>query len=110
MDVRVGQFEWDTAANEPAPVFRLFDSNGIKDRLAGLGIVPYTGLEYGPGLQKPPRIINGVAEPRQGQKYKVENVTLLTALNTIVASYGDAFWWYEEQKCGGQKTYRISVR
>ncbi|HLK63474.1 MAG TPA: hypothetical protein VKU19_08540 [Bryobacteraceae bacterium] len=110
MDVQIERFEWDTAANEPSAIFRIFDANGVKSHLTALGLTPYSGLQAFTWLQKAPKVVNGVPEPRRGQKYKLENVTVLTALNAIAAAYGDEFWLYEERKCGGEKTYRISVR
>jgi hypothetical protein len=109
MDFPIRQFEWNTAAFAGLTVGRLFRSKGVDDRLARLGMV--AGLETGPGLQKPPRVINGVPDlPRKGQEQKTENLTLLQTLNAIVVSYGDGSWLYEEQQCGNNKMYRISGR
>jgi hypothetical protein len=109
MDFPIRQFEWDTAAFAGLTVDRLFRSKGVDDRLVKLGMV--AGVQTGPGLQMPPRVINGVPEPpRKGREQKIENLTLLQALNAIVVSYGDGSWLYEEQKCGGENIYRISAR
>ncbi len=109
MDVHIQRFEWDTTASVHLTLSQVFDLAAVKSRLANLGIA--AGLEFGPGLQRPPRLINGIPEPPpKGQRWKVENLTTLAALNAIAASYGSGFWWYEERTCDGKTTYRVSVR
>jgi hypothetical protein len=111
MDVRVQHLEWDTTAAMRLGVENVFQVAAVRDRLAGLGVTdaPNGGL----GLQKPPRVINGVPVPEpppKGRRWQVENVTVLTALNAIAASYGTGFWHYDEWACDGKKVYRLSVR
>jgi hypothetical protein len=110
MDIRVSQLEWDTTDYIHVPVDRLLTALGFHERLATEGVV---GRPLSPStLSKPPRVIDGVPERRvKIHRGKVENTTLLGALNAIVASYGgDAFWFYEEEKCGSQRTYQLIVR
>ena len=116
MALRVPQFEWDTADHVQGTVRRHFDSGAIKEHLSGLGLAE-EDLQYGLGLQRAPRIINGVPEPpAPGQRCRLQDVTILAALNRIVASYkmaaeyNDAFWSYEGRRCGSEKTYQISAR
>jgi len=75
-------------------VGRLFDLSAVKRRSAELGAVVEIAI---PGLQRAPRV--GAPLPK-GREWKAENVTLLTALNRIAASYGNARWVYEERTCG----------
>ncbi len=104
MDVRIPQFEWDTTDSLYSNTQRLFSVPVVRMQLARMS----PGLDHGPGLQKPPRIANGVPvlePPLQGSKHQIENLTLMSACNAVVASYGGGSWWYEEQKCEGKITY-----
>ncbi len=109
MDVRIERFEWDTTAAVYLAVSNLSQSDSVRRRLAALGAAE--ALQQGPGLQPVPRIVNGVAEPRPpGRRYRVEGVTLLSALNAVVASYPNAIWYYEEWHCAGRRTYSFFAR
>jgi hypothetical protein len=106
MDIRIQHIDWDTTASVNLSIDTVFHVGGVGGLLAKLGIA--AGLEEGPGLQRPPRVVNGVPEPPpQGRKYELENVSVLTALNAVVASYGSAIWWYDERTCDGKTTYRL---
>jgi hypothetical protein len=111
MDVRVQRFEWDTMAAMRLNVENVFQVAAVRDRLAGLGVTD--APDHGFGLQRAPRLINGVPVPEpppKGRKWQVENVTVLAALNAIAASYATGFWHYDEWACGGRKVYRLSTR
>jgi hypothetical protein len=107
MRLRIDHFSWDTAALPTAAVANLLQSGAVRDRLAELGIAG--GLQEVLGLQPAPPVVNGVPVLPKGRQWKVENATLETVLNRIVASYGSAQWVYEEKTCGGEKTYRMTV-
>jgi hypothetical protein len=111
MDVRVQRFEWDTRTAMRLSVENVFQVAAVKDRLAGLGVTDAPNGGF--GLQRPPRVINGIPVPEpppKGRKWQVENVTVLVALNVIAASYGTGFWHYDEWACGGRKVYSLSTR
>jgi len=100
LDAPVERIAWDTNEAASASVGRVFDLSAIKRRSVELGT---TGETVIPGLQQAPRV--GVPLPK-GRVWKAENVTLLTALNRIAASYGDVRWVYEERSYG-TKTLRV---
>jgi hypothetical protein len=95
---------WDTNEAPSASVGRLFRLDAVTRRFVALGI---TGGMIIPGLRKLPRLVDGIPQVPKGREWKVENVTLLAALNRIAASYGDARWVYEESTCGAVKSYRV---
>jgi hypothetical protein len=109
LSAHVRGFEWDTTAAVSLSMQRIFDLPEIRSVLSKTGMA--SGLEDGPGLQQPPRVLNGLPEPApQGRKYEIRNTTVLAVLNAVATSYETAFWWYEERTCGGQTTYRLSAR
>jgi len=96
LNAPIERFAWDTNETPGRSVGRLFDLSNVERRLIELGI----GRELVTlGLQQAPRVF-GAPQAPTGREWKVENVTLLTALNRIVASYGNARWVYEERNCG----------
>jgi hypothetical protein len=98
LDTPVGGFVWDTNDTANFSVGRLFDLTRIKRRFIELGI---TRELVTPGLQRAPRAFGGPPTPT-GREWRVEYVTLLTALNRIAASYGNVRWVYEETTCGSK--------
>jgi hypothetical protein len=107
LNAPIEQFAWDTTDPAITSAGRVFALSTIKHRLAELGLI---GGVDASGLRRPPRVVDGIPQIPKGREWKVENVTLLTALNRIAASYGDARWWYEERTCGTERTYRVQVR
>jgi hypothetical protein len=111
IDLRIQHFEWDTTASVHLSVANVFQAAAVRSRLTSLGIA--SGFDDIPGLQRPPRVINGVPVPEpppNGRKWKVENLSVLAVLNAVAASYGTAFWWYEECTCDGKTSYRLGVQ
>jgi hypothetical protein len=101
LDTLVERIAWDTNEAVSLSIDRVFGLSTVKRRLVELGL---SGEIIIPGLQRPPRV--GVPLPK-GREWKIENVTLLGALNRIAASYGDVRWVYEERHCETVKTYRV---
>lgn len=106
LNLRISEFEWDTGAHVRANVGRVFGPS-VRRVLAESGVV--AGLHSESVLQNAPPVVNGVPELPRGRKLKIENVTVLSALNAVVSSYGQAVWVYEEQTCDGRKTYWLSA-
>jgi hypothetical protein len=109
LQTSVTRFEWNTSAAVQLNVQRLFQSDAVRNRISQLGLV--AGLDRGPGLQRPPRVVDGVIEaaPR-GEAKTLDGVTLIGVLNAVVASYRTAVWRYEERTCEGPTTYSVLVR
>jgi len=107
LDAHVERLAWDTTDPAIVSVGRVFGLSAIKHRLAELG---FTGDVDVTGLQETPRVVDGVPQKPKGRGWKIENLTLLTALNRVAASYGVFRWWYEERTCGTDKTYRVGAR
>jgi hypothetical protein len=74
----------------------LFGLSNVERRFVELGVAREVVI---PGLQPAPCVFCGPKKPT-GREWKAENVTLLTALNRIAASYGNVRWVYEERTCG----------
>ncbi len=102
----ISRLEWDTGSSASLSLNRL--SRVAANNLAQLGFI--SGLNSGLGLQKPPRVVDGVAIPLPpGKRFSVENTSLLGALNAIVASYGAVVWTYVERRCDQPPTFQLSV-
>lgn len=106
MQVRVPDFEWDTSDFVRRTMDRLFLSGPVRTFLEGAererGIISIVQPS------KPPRIINGVAVPENpGERHVIREQRLIDLLNSIVASYGDGVWSYQEWSCGGKKYFQI---
>jgi hypothetical protein len=102
LDAPIESIAWNTNETAGRSVGRVFDLSTVKRRLAELGITAEMGVG---GLQRAPHVFGGPEIPT-GRDWEAKNVTLLTALNRIAASYGDLRWQYEERTCG-TKTYRV---
>jgi len=106
MRVRIESFQWNTREHVRLVIGRLFVLEGVASHLAERRIA--SGLQFGIGLQKAPRLVGGVPQEEQsGQPYSLRDSTLLDALNRVVASYGRAVWMYTEKHCGGKREYQI---
>lgn len=109
MQVRIPEFEWDTSDNVSIPIGRLFSTGVVRTYLERLHLI--AGLNSITLLQKPPRIVNGIiVRDAPAERHSIRDVPLLEALNTIVASYDDRVWMYEERTCRGKNYYRISAQ
>jgi hypothetical protein len=109
MSVRVERFRWDATDSVHLAVSNLSQLGEVRRHLAAMGEA--AGVEIGAGLQRPPRILDGVPEHRPaGRSYSVADIPLLKALNEVVASFGGSVWYYEERSCEGRITYSFSVR
>jgi hypothetical protein len=104
LDTLIGRFEWDTNETPGGSVGSLFQLSNVQHRFIELGITQ----AYGTGELQAAPCMFCVRSPPTGRKWKVENVTLLTALNRIAASYGNARWVYEEWTCGS-KIFRFGA-
>jgi uncharacterized membrane protein len=109
MHVRISEFEWDTSDYVLLTIGRLFRSVTVRTQLEQLNLT--SGLSSIMLLQRAPRIINGikVSDP-PGERHSLNDLPLLDALNTIVASYGDKIWMYEERTCGAKSYFNISAQ
>jgi len=102
----IANFEWNTADTIQLTIQRLSQVDEIRTQIKKWG--GKQGVDVGIGLQKPPRIIAGQATSQAlGEHREARGLNFLLTLNRIVASYGTAFWWYEERTCGDQKTFEI---
>jgi len=106
LSIRLERFTWDTSELLSHNIDLLFAQPAVRAHLAKSGAV--AALRMHPGLQGAPRIIDGKPAPPKGEKVAVEDVTVLKALNSIVASYTNGFWMYEERVCGDEKTYYLA--
>lgn len=107
MQTPVEHFEWNTASLPTYSVTNLEGSEAVQSRIKELRLTPGpVGFSL---LQQAPHVTNGVPDPPKGREFKVDHVTLLTALNRIAASYGNAYWWYLEKTCGNKREYRLWI-
>ena len=110
MDIRVPHVEWDTTATVSMSIAKPLEAGDVRRLLVANGYIGVdTLLTYATLLQRPPRVVNGVPEPPPpGRKFLLDNATVLSALNAVVASYESAMWLYEQRTCDGKTTYQFS--
>ena len=108
LNTTIGHFEWNTGTRVLPTLDQLFASPSVRSRLKELGLT--SALDSIILLQKAPQMVDGrPVVAANGEERVVENATLLSILNAIVASHGVGMWSYEERRCGSEKTFHIST-
>lgn len=107
LSTTTGHFEWNTGTRVLPTLHQLFASPSVRGRLKELGLT--SALESIILPQKAPQVVDGrPVVAVNGEHRVVENATLVSILNAIVASHGVGMWSYEERRCGSEKTFQIS--
>jgi hypothetical protein len=107
IETRIHDFLWDKKELWAAEgvLNAVMESPEVSKRAAELGLEPGPIEKFGGGI---------IGESADGQARKprpiqihVQDVTVVSAFNSVIRAYGGGIWQYVQQECQGKKTFNV---